>query len=839
VISNLDRVSPAALHQLNRGSLKQRSEIRKLFSRLRDSGAVLRNGIDRGNDAREAKVSKIDNDVVWLKGWNVARSNGRPVYFNFDYEGTRYFFATSSVQVDAITEQDARTGAVELPSVVFVAERRDLYRRTTRDSRGEQSRVEIRVGSSDIIIGRLVDRSLYGVGLEVPAESLTDAGSDLSVRFVDSNREVVESPARLQYRKLEIDQNGWVRIGLHLGTTPPSTIEVDRRNKIVDETGVGAWRSRAELVRSSLRVLPSRAMRKIGVSRPASERVPIVEYLNESDRMICGILESVGDRHGAPAVIIPPAWGRTKETLQPLAATILATFEAAGEPVTVLRFDGTNRRGESYIDPECRSAGDEYLRFTFSQAARDIEASVDYLYSDDGTRPSTVVLATFSLAAIEGRRAVAQNAGGRIGGWVSTVGMIDLQSALRTISGGIDFGYGLLQGIEFGRHELVGVVADMDHTGLDAIRSQLGFLEEARRDFDAIRVPVTWIHGRHDAWMDLNRVRDAISHGESSRRRLIEVPTGHQLRTSREALSTFRLISEEISEMTLGRRLRGRLPDLRVVEHTRDAERRRRPKIVIDLRRFWRDYLLGRDRRLGMQLISSTQAYRDFMDAQILELKAFDGARILDLGAGAGEMPLRSVSVLRSIGNVRIDEVDFVADALARGAQRLGGIHDLGWLQVGRVVADLNLGEGLVVPLRSGSYDSVLASLLISYLAEPHNLLNEAFRILRPGGRIVISSLRRDADISNLYADGMSEFSTATARRSIGGDHVVDDFDDLARSFLNDASKILDLEEQGSFAFWDARELESLLREVGFVRVSSLRQFGDPPQAVIASGMRP
>jgi SAM-dependent methyltransferase len=240
-----------------------------------------------------------------------------------------------------------------------------------------------------------------------------------------------------------------------------------------------------------------------------------------------------------------------------------------------------------------------------------------------------------------------------------------------------------------------------------------------------------------------------------------------------------------------------------------------------------------------MQLISSTQAYRDFMDAQILELKAFDGARILDLGAGAGEMPLRSVSVLRSIGNVRIDEVDFVADALARGAQRLGGIHDLGWLQVGRVVADLNLGEGLVVPLRSGSYDSVLASLLISYLAEPHNLLNEAFRILRPGGRIVISSLRRDADISNLYADGMSEFSTATARRSIGGDHVVDDFDDLARSFLNDASKILDLEEQGSFAFWDARELESLLREVGFVRVSSLRQFGDPPQAVIASGMRP
>jgi ubiquinone/menaquinone biosynthesis C-methylase UbiE len=417
--------------------------------------------------------------------------------------------------------------------------------------------------------------------------------------------------------------------------------------------------------------------------------------------------------------------------------------------------------------------------------------------------------------------------------------MVDLQSALRTISGGIDYGYGLLQGIGFGRHELVGVVADMDHTGLDAIRNRLGFLEEARRDFDAIKMPVTWIHGRHDGWMDLNRVRDAISHGDPSNRQLIEVPTGHQLRTSREALSTFQLIAEEVSEMALGRRLRGRTPDLRRIERAREAERRRRPKIEIDLRGFWRDYLLGRDRRLGMQLISSTEAYREFMDAQISKLKAFEGARILDLGAGAGEMPLRAASIFASVGEIRVDEVDYVTDALSRGAQRISAKKDLEWLRIGRIAADLNLGKGLVVPLRGGTYDSVLASLLISYLADPDALLREAFRLLKPGGTMVVSSLRRDADISSLYADGMSEFSTTTARRRIGGQQLVDDFDELARSFLNDASKILDLEEQGSFTFWDTGELESLLRASGFVRVSSLLQFGDPPQAVIASGTRP
>ena len=70
-------------------------------------------------------------------------------------------------------------------------------------------------------------------------------------------------------------------------------------------------------------------------------------------------------------MVIPPAWGRTKETLLPLAATIVETFRRAGQPVRVVRFDGTHRRGESHVDPELRTPGEEYLHFTFSQAVRE------------------------------------------------------------------------------------------------------------------------------------------------------------------------------------------------------------------------------------------------------------------------------------------------------------------------------------------------------------------------------------------------------------------------------------------------------------------------------------
>src|SRR5262249_10495285 len=212
----------------------------------------------------------------------------------------------------------------------------------------------------------------------------------------------------------------------------------------------------------------------------------------------------------------------------------------------------------------------------------------------------------------------------------------------------------------FGRHELVGVVADMDHTGLDAIEHGLGFLEDARRDLAAIRVPITWIHGRHDAWMDLERVRDALSCGDTRRRRLIEVPTGHQLRTSREALDTFLLIAEEVSEMALGRRLRGALPDLPALELRRRAERPRRPTPPPDLRPFWADYLLGRDRRLGMELVTGTAAYRNFLEAQVRRLDLRPGARIADLGSGTGELALALARRPALPAGLRVDAIDYI-----------------------------------------------------------------------------------------------------------------------------------------------------------------------------------
>jgi ubiquinone/menaquinone biosynthesis C-methylase UbiE len=120
---------------------------------------------------------------------------------------------------------------------------------------------------------------------------------------------------------------------------------------------------------------------------------------------------------------------------------------------------------------------------------------------------------------------------------------------------------------------------------------------------------------------------------------------------------------------------------------------------------------------------------------------------------------------------------------------------------------------------------------------EPEIALAEMYRILRPGGRLVVSSLKRDADMSKLYVEGAEELRSGRAR-ALFGPGVEAHLDDALRGYLNEASRLLDLEERGTFQFWDARELERMVWRAGFRQLSTQMCFGDPPQAVVVAAVR-
>ncbi|MCP5056996.1 MAG: methyltransferase domain-containing protein [bacterium] len=795
-------IASADLRRLHPRAIDTPESIARLLSELFDRRIELSRSTNRYSEKETATIAELHDSTVVLTVRNFEDDSRNQLFLNFELSGRPYFFSApkmGNLEVDRLS--------IGVPAVIYEAERRDRYRQPADLRRmdvtidGMQARAE------------LTDRSADGMGLRVGSEVPVSPGSHLTIK------EEVHEPTswRLFGRVRNVERHieaGWRRIGI-------STSEKHWQDSLAVE--------RPASPRRNEKMIPAGLAPQVSIDQP----MRIERYKNRNGETICALLNWSGKTEGAPVVVIPPAWGRTKETLLPLAATIVATFHSAGEPVVVVRYDGVRKRGESHTEPVCKAAGAEYLRFTFSQGVHDIGATLDFVESTPEFRPSASVLVTFSVASIEGRKAMASEPE-RLNGWVSVVGSADAQSLTRVISGGVDFFGAIERGATFGYQELQGLLVDMDLAGTDAIENRMAFLEDSRRDFSNIQAPITWMHGRDDAWMDLERIREAMSFGDATSRRIIEVPTGHQLRTSEEALGVFQLIAAEIARMVLGREVPPALPELSWLEQRRVEERERIKTPLANVGEFWRDYVMGRDGRRGMELVTATTVCRDFMAAQVEALGLTDGQTVLDLGAGGGSFPLH-LAANEASPRIRVVCVDLVTEALAATREKLGK-HHLG-PSVVYAACDLSTqpeGGTQFIPLPDSSVDSVLSSLVLNYLARPEHVLAEVRRILVPGGRLVVSCLKRDADTSTICVDTVSELQSGLGREQFGRDGELG-LEESLQSFINDAAKLLDFEERGVFQFWSESELVAMIRASGFEVDTVVQAFGRANQAYLLS----
>ena len=136
------------------------------------------------------------------------------------------------------------------------------------------------------------------------------------------------------------------------------------------------------------------------------------------------------------------------------------------------------------------------------------------------------------------------------------------------------------------------------------------------------------------------------------------------------------------------------------------------------------------------------------------------------------------------------------------------------------------------LPFACESFDRVTLSLVLSYIQHPEDLLFEVHRVLRPGGVMVLSSMRVDSDTSRIYLDLIARLERGE-EDSRSEEHSQKELLRAARSFAAHASTLYRREEEGLFRFYDDAGLVDMVSRRGFVEPRVDREFGSPPQAVV------
>ncbi|HEX9943031.1 MAG TPA: PilZ domain-containing protein [Thermoanaerobaculia bacterium] len=144
----------------------------------------------------------------------------------------------------------------------------------------------------------------------------------------------------------------------------------------------------------------------------------------------------------------------------------------------------------------------------------------------------------------------------------------------------------------------------------------------------------------------------------------------------------------------------------------------------------------------------------------------------------------------------------------------------------------LHFGEAaarLHLDLPDSCFHRIGSSLVLPYLYDPLASLREMHRLLKPGGTLVVSSIRPNFDPSKLYTEGVEILT----RQQEAGDERAGRKLEALRHFANMISRLIELEEDGRFRFLDAATLKALMAEAGFSRVHTFHAFGSPPTAIL------
>lgn len=144
-----------------------------------------------------------------------------------------------------------------------------------------------------------------------------------------------------------------------------------------------------------------------------------------------------------------------------------------------------------------------------------------------------------------------------------------------------------------------------------------------------------------------------------------------------------------------------------------------------------------------MNDMMSAGIHRIWKDAMMDWLAPRPGQRLLDVAGGTGDIAFR---FLKRAGHGHATVLDLTEPMLDEGRKRAEAdrmADSLDWV----------VGDAMALPFGDNSFDVYTISFGIRNVTRPQDALAEAFRVLRPGGRLMVLEFSRlpNAGLQKLY----------------------------------------------------------------------------------------
>ncbi len=718
----------------------------RLLRLLCDEGLTINHLDEIGLRILETQIEEIHGGEFLAPA---PESGSGTAFFSFTLDSASYSFsAERSGWTDGI-------GGFVTPSIIYRGEKRAGRRKT------DDSLIGLAFSfPGNSVSGRVIDSSRRGILCEIPQETFSGrpptAGQPLEISLSGKS---IPGEVRHIVDGFDEDGNAVYRIGLETG--------IRRRApelKVYDtETWSKSWNG------------PQWSLADPALTRPRN-----VSYTDHEGRKIAALLHITNPDEPCTVVVIPPAFGKKKEALAPLALTLIVHFNAAGENIAVLRYDGIDRPGESANANSNARRGYEMIGYRINQGYTDLEASMRWVQDNDIIRADKTVLISSSMAALDARRLQSTQGAPKADYWISLMGVSSAQCVLTNMLGGLDVVANHRMGLPIGTMGMMGQLIDMDRMAADMTRLGYATITDAREAMNRIESPITWLYGAYDKWMIPDEIRDIMSIDAPGYREIIEIPTAHNLRTSDDAISAFQLISDAILRHLKGTIIPTVSPDKKELL---DLLTRERERVIenekLDFQRYWKGYLVGESKgEEGYDFYARLVEFKDFLRTEVELLNPRPGESIADMGCGTGLVSEAILKHLTQYGEdligTRFTAVDLVDEALVKARDKYTKLcrshHELNavddsWLTMnlepdplavlrnlinGRD-ADIEKLRGSIKNIRSDTVDRlsgfstkiVSDTLTGNRLSPEHRLEMESHLI--PGDSLVLDDLNRAA----------------------------------------------------------------------------------------------